>query len=334
MKTLRLQLTLAAVAVLFAACGEPASDGDAPAAPPQTAESEPAGLESGSFHATLNGFDIHYEVHGAGPGRDRPVVMTLPNSWGLTLDGLRALYRPLEARLTMVYFDPRGMGASGPVREDADRSMAAVRADFDALRRHLGLDKVHALGWSNGAMNLIYLAAEKPEILESAIFLHGSASYRPEDQQRMLDEHPELARRYGEFFGETQAADVDDAERDARLKRFVIDEWFVGLWASPEVGRIQMQAIYRDTGFSWRHMLHANGELEAGFDATALLPAIGVRSLVLAGAHDMMPPERVRELHDGLPDSRFVVLESSGHYAPLEEPVAFATAVLDFLGLS
>jgi len=62
----------------------------------------------------------------------------------------------------MVYFDPRGMGGSGPVREDGDMGMAAVRADFDALRRHLGLDRVSAIGWSNGAMNLILLAAENP----------------------------------------------------------------------------------------------------------------------------------------------------------------------------
>jgi pimeloyl-ACP methyl ester carboxylesterase len=42
--------------------------------------------------------------------------MTVPNSWGLTLEGLRAMYRPLEGHLTIVYFDPRGMGGSTPAR--------------------------------------------------------------------------------------------------------------------------------------------------------------------------------------------------------------------------
>ena len=68
--------------------------GCTPQGEPSTTEPEsPAGLENGSFTVELNGFPIHYEVHGQGP-----VLMTVPNSWGLTLAGLRALYRPLEER--------------------------------------------------------------------------------------------------------------------------------------------------------------------------------------------------------------------------------------------
>jgi proline iminopeptidase len=127
--------------------------------PEEEASMEPeTGLENGSFSAYLNGYDIHFEVHGQGP-----VLMTVPNSWGLSLEGLRALYRPLEERLTMVYFDPRGMGGSGHIQIEEDMGLAAVRADFDTLRRHLGLETTHAIGWSNGATNLILLAAEYPE---------------------------------------------------------------------------------------------------------------------------------------------------------------------------
>lgn len=94
------------------------------------------GLANGSFEAELNGFRIHYEVHGQGP-----VLMALTNSWGLSLEALRAMYRPLEERLTLVYFDPRGMGGSGPVREESDRGLGAVRADFLVLRTHLKVDR-------------------------------------------------------------------------------------------------------------------------------------------------------------------------------------------------
>src|SRR4029453_18691977 len=79
-----------------------------------------APLANGSFDATLGGRKVRYEVHGTGP-----VLMTLTNAWGLTGDGLRAMYRPLESKLTMVYFDPRGMGASAPAQTDADRGMGA-----------------------------------------------------------------------------------------------------------------------------------------------------------------------------------------------------------------
>ncbi len=317
-----------AALVGLVACAPPAEE------PTLTeAESAPAseGLENGSFYAELNGFQIHYEVHGQGP-----VVMTVPNSWGLTLDGLRALYRPLEEHLTLVYFDPRGMGDSDEAREETDMSMAAVRADFDALRQHLGLEKVHALGWSNGAFNLIHLAAERPELLKSAMFLHGTSRFTAEDQQRIVDEYPEMVEAFGVFYRETLAAEEAGAGReelDARMKTFIIEEWFPYLWGDFDQGREMLRGIYRDTGFSWRHNQYANSEIAGGFDLGEILPSIPVRSLVIAGAKDMSPPETVRLLHEGLPDSHFVVFEESAHYAPIEEPQKFQTILFEFLGV-
>ncbi|GMR23407.1 MAG: hypothetical protein BMS9Abin37_1832 [Acidobacteriota bacterium] len=82
-------------------------------------------LETGSFTAELNGFAIHYEVRGSGP-----VLMTVPNSWGLSLEGLRGLFRPLEKHLTMVYFDPRGMGDSEAAREEIAAGIPDARYEL------------------------------------------------------------------------------------------------------------------------------------------------------------------------------------------------------------
>jgi len=285
-------------------------------------------LDNGSFAAELNGFEIHYEVHGQGP-----VVMTVPNSWGLTLDGLRGLYRRLEGDLTMVYFDPRGMGGSGPVREDGDMGMAAVRADFDALRRHLGLDRVSAIGWSNGAMNLILLAAENPETIEAAVFVHGAANFDEEDLQRYAERQPVLTRRWTELDRELRSPGVSPGERTARLKAFWVGELLPASCADPAAARPLLAELFREAEFSWAHADHANREAPV-FEARGRLSEITARCLVVAGAHDSLAPEKVRELHEGLADSRFLLLEHSGHFAPVEEPEPFRAAVLDFLGVS
>src|SRR5262245_4013391 len=153
-----------------------------------------APLANGSFKTVVGGRTIHYEVHGQGP-----VLMTLPNSWGLTLDGLRGMYRPLEDALTIVYFDPRGMGGSSPAKTDEDRGMAAVREDFDALRRHLAIGKADVMGWSNGAMNLLLLATEKPDTIASAVFVHGVASFGRDDMLSFAKRFPEMTARFGAF---------------------------------------------------------------------------------------------------------------------------------------
>jgi proline iminopeptidase len=292
------------------------------------AKPSPAGeLANGSFTAELNGFRIHYEVHGRGP-----VLVALTNSWGLSLPALRALYRPLEEKLTLVYFDPRGMGGSGPVRQESDRGLAAVRADFQALRAHLELEKVAAIGWSNGAINLIWLAYEHPETLSAAIFVHGMASLTAEDSAQLEARHPELVKKYVALLAAVKKPGLSVADQNALQRRMWLEDYFPLLCADPEKGRAVVAEAFRDALLSWPHAEYANKEMPT-FDARDKLASIPVRSLVIAGAHDMLPPARVKALADGLPDARFVVFERSGHFSPLEEPAGFKDAVHDFLGV-
>jgi pimeloyl-ACP methyl ester carboxylesterase len=285
------------------------------------------GLANGSFTAELNGFRLHYEVHGQGP-----VLMALTNSWGLSLEALRAMYRPLEKKLTLVYFDPRGMGGSEPVREESDRGLAAVRADFQALRAHLRLERVNAIGWSNGAINLIWLAHEHPETLSSAIFLHGMASMTEQDNAEVEAKYPELMKKYVALLAAVKRPGLSVAEQNALQRKMWLEDYFPVLFADREKGKALVAEVFRDAQLSWPHAEYANREMPA-FDARDELAAIPVRSLVIAGAHDMLPPERVKALADGLPDARLVVFEKSGHFAPMEEPEGFETAVYGFLGV-
>ena len=311
---------LATLAVAWAA----ACTAKAPEAKPAASA---GGLANGSFTADLNGFRIHYEVHGQGP-----VLMALTNSWGLSLGALRAMYRPLEEKLTLVYFDPRGMGGSGPVREDADRGLAAVRKDFQALRAHLKLEKVNAIGWSNGAINLIWLAHERPETLSSAIFVHGMASLGPEDVKAMQAQHPELMKSYGALMAAVSKPGLTTAEQNALQRKMWLEDYFPALCADPVKGKALVARVFADAELSWPHAAYTNEELPT-FDTRGWLAAIPVRSLVIAGAHDMLPPERVKVLADELPRAEFVVFEKSGHFAPVEEPDGFKAAVYAFLGV-
>ncbi len=303
--------------------------GCAPAeTPPEIEEAEMLnGLANGSFMAQLNGFDIHYEVHGQGP-----VLMTLPNSWGLSLEGLRALYSPLEERLTMVYFDPRGMGESAPIVEESDMGMAAVRADFQALRQHLGLESVNAIGWSNGAMNLILLAAEHPETIDAAIFAHGAASYTEEDAAELATEYPDLIQKYGQFLVDVQNPELTADERTAMMRSLWLDVWFPVATGDPENAPEMFERVFGNAEFDWAYADYTN-RANPTFDARDQLALITARCLVIAGAHDTMKVEKSREIHDGLAESELMVFESSGHFSQAEEPEAFKEAVFAFLGV-
>ena len=287
-----------------------------------------APLANGSFKAEVGGRTIHYEVHGQGP-----VLMTLTNSWGLTLDGLRGLYRPLETKLTLVYFDPRGMGTSSPAKVDTDRGMAAVREDFDALRRHLKIEKANVIGWSNGAMNLLLLASEHPETIQSAIFLHGVASFGKEDAEAFAKSHPEMTAKFAEFQKGQQDKALTDEQRTARQKAFWMGEYFPFLLADPKASKPKLEEAFRGQPFPTPHTRQTNLE-SAMFDARPKLGAITARSLVLAGDKDAAPPPKVKEIADGIKGAQFRVLAKSGHFAPIEEPDVFRAWVFEFLGVA
>lgn len=298
--------------VMIAAAAGPAQAADAP-------------LQNGSFTAELNGRKVHYEVHGQGP-----VLMTLTNSWGLTGEGLRGLYRPLEERLTLVYFDPRGMGASGPATTDADRGMAAVREDFRALQKHLKIPRANVIGWSNGAMNLLLLATERPDALASAIFVHGIASFGREDMVSFGERFPDVTKRFSEFGKQMADPKLTDADRTALQKKMWMGEYFPFLLKDARLTGPRLQEAFGTQPFSHPHTRQT--DVETGdFDVRPKLAAIKVPSLVIAGAADAAPPSKVKEIADGIPGAVFKIFEQSGHFAPIEEPEAFRQAVYEFL---
>lgn len=66
--------------------------------------------------------------------------------------------------------------------------------------------------------------------------------------------------------------------------------------------------------------------------AADLLPRITVPTLIVAAGCDTFTPERCSiEMHDLIPASELLTFPDAGHTLPIEEPVALAEAIEDFL---
>jgi pimeloyl-ACP methyl ester carboxylesterase len=67
-------------------------------------------------------------------------------------------------------------------------------------------------------------------------------------------------------------------------------------------------------------------------DSTPLLPQISVPTLIVAGGEDtLISREQTEQIHRGVANSRFVVIQECGHMVNLEQPAEFQKAVLQFL---
>jgi pimeloyl-ACP methyl ester carboxylesterase len=175
------------------------------------------------------------------------------------------------------------------------------------------------------------LAAEYPETIDSAIFLHGTATFTEEDMAAVAGEHPEMMQQWQEY--QEMAADptIPDEEKTAAMRELWLQRWFPVSTADPEAAQARLEEAFRNAELNWAYAAYANKEAPV-FDALDKLPLITARSLVIAGAHDTLPVAKAEELNAGIADSELVVFESSGHFSPLEEPERFEAVVFEFLG--
>jgi pimeloyl-ACP methyl ester carboxylesterase len=181
-------------------------------------------------------------------------------------------------------------------------------------------------------MNLVYLAAENPETIDNAIFLHGAASYTEDDMNAMAQAYPEMMSAWMKFNQEMLNPDLTEDDRTKRMRELWLEEWFPLSFADRAAAFETLDRLFGEAEFSWAHADYSQ-RAHPTFDARDQLPLITARSLVIAGAHDMMPVSKGEELAAGIQNAEFVVFESSGHYAPVEEPDAFEELVFSFLGV-
>ena len=71
-----------------------------------------------------------------------------------------------------------------------------------------------------------------------------------------------------------------------------------------------------------------------GYDLLPKLAQLRIPTLVVHGAHDIIPVEVSERIARAVPDSRLVTLKHCGHFSYLECPDAVHTAVGDFLASS
>lgn len=307
-------------AVAFAACTPAENENE------QTKPEEKAGLENGEFDLDHEGRNIHYRVHGKGPE-----VMVLTNSWGITTNGLRNVFKCMEDDFTMIYYDSRGMGGSSPITVAEDMSIKAVRDDFEIVRKHLGLEKVILMGWSNGAMNATPFLLEHPGSVSKAIMMHGGFYVDPADMHTMGERYPELVADFMKYMAVISDQEKTDEAKELYHSEFMLNNMFPEIFKDKEAGKELTRELFGEAKFSFKHNGYCQNVDLATFDMRDSLGEINVPVLVIAGTHDMIPPERLEAGAKAMANATYVLFEESAHFAMLEETEKFMKTIKEFL---
>lgn len=273
--------------------------------------------------------DIYYELCGNPDGK--PVMVLHGGPGGGSYPTLRRFHDPSKWKI--ILHDQRGAGKSKPHCELKDNNTAALVEDVEALRKYLGLGKVHVFGGSWGSTLGVAYAEKYPQNVESLVlrgvflgsqaeidhFYHGGViTHFPDQYEKLEAMIPEPRRKH---FPKQLFVLLRDG--DAETKRRIA----VG-WASYEIrissinGSDEKVAEYFKTWDPYDFSLienyyMANGcfvkdeELLANAGKLADIPTI-----IVQGRFDVVcPPITAWKLHKKLPKSRLVIVENGAHSA-------------------
>ncbi|GAA5534367.1 alpha/beta hydrolase [Deinococcus aluminii] len=290
----------------------------------------------------LNGADLYFEVTGPEDAPEAPIVF-LHGGPGYNSYSFRELFGERLAGRRVVYLDQRGSGRSGPLSETEQGGdtldLDTLVADVEALREHLGVERVVPLGHGFGALVALEYARRHPERTARVIVVNPWVHF------------PELALTLLREASAMRGVPLDDPAEAVRAR--------TPEGQYPPVGEARVEAAFnllnardllnalhfRDSASRMRlEFTDAEGQLTGGgevqealvnqglweFEYPPFLPELRRPLFVIAGVHDRSSyPEQVEWLAD-LGGADVTVLDA-GHYPWLDDEDAFAEALEEAL---
>jgi proline-specific peptidase len=262
------------------------------------------------------------------PGSD-PLVC-LHGGPGSTHHYFAPLERLAEQGRRVVVYDQLGCGRSDRPT-DVDWSVQVFLDELAALRRHLGLDRIHLLGTSWGGMLALEHALSGFGGLTSLVLSSTLASAEEwvTEVKLLRDELPDHVLSV--LDRHERAGTTEDAEYERAIAVFDERHFYRGPNPRPELERM-MPERGRET---YRAMWGPNewtvtGAL-SGWDVRPRLHELDLPALVIRGRYDLSTESVSQTLVHGLPNAREVVFEQSSHTPVLEETERYLDVVGSFL---
>ncbi len=263
---------------------------------------------------TINGYKMHYEVHGQGD-----VLVMIHGGLGggegsaAMVDNFAASY---SDRFQIIFYDRRAAGRSETPADGY--SMGNQVEDLRALLQRLGVSRAHVLGSSGGGPIALGMALDHPDMVDTLLLINTmSYASQPERdaRQKELDNLRSNEAAHGKEGSVERALEFrnpgmreNDPNRFQRLRDTNLEK-FSGMKAS-------IQA-YLDIGESIENRL-----------ATIKMPTL----IVHGDADDRIPVDCARTLHEKISGSKLHIIPGAVHGLTSNEAPKLQELMSDSLG--
>ena len=274
--------------------------------------------------ASYDGAELGYRELGDGP----PLVC-LPGGPGRAAEYLGDL-GGLDTSRRLILLDPRGVGLSDDPADPATFRVDRLVSDVEALRAHLGLERMDLLAHSAGAnLATLYAAAYPERIARLVLVTPGLGVIAVSGDQKEFN--AALAPRSAEpWYPEARAALEKILTGDLSMEAFRVSRpLYYGHW--DDAAR-----AHATVGVAARHMAAREGyvagiALDPPATRAALKRMTAPVLLYVGEADPMVTPAMARNAAQLFNDARVVVQPGAGHFPWIDEPSAFAASIGSFL---
>lgn len=276
----------------------------------------------------VDGHRVWYRRTGCGPGLPLLLLHGGPGAGHDYLEPLEGLARGRE----VIFFDQLGCGRSDRPDDPSLWLMERSVREVGAVRRHLGLERIHLLGQSWGGWLGIEYMLSQPRGIAGLVLASTSASI------------PQFVAEAGALKASLPAPMVSVMARCEAA----------GLWNDSEYLEAVMEFYRRHLcrTLPWPDCMQRtvrnlegnqvyavmNGPNEfvvignlKDWDRTGRLGEIRVPTLITVGAHDELTPACAETMRAGIAGSRVELFEHSSHTAHIEETERYLEVVEAFL---
>ena len=273
-----------------------------------------------------------------GPGRvwfestgDGPTILLLHGGPGAPSDYLVPLMELETDGYRVVRYDQLGSRRSDKPDDPTLWNVPRFVEEVETVRRELGLGQIHLIGQSWGSILALEYAIHHQHNLRSLVLYSGAAStiecIEGMNSLRALlpAESVEALNRH-EATGETSHPEYLAAIAELYRRHLCRIEPYPPLMQ--ESMDNMAHPVY--TTMWGPNEFTCTGNL-MDWERRDRLSEIEVPALILCGRHDEVVPACSETMHNGIPESEWVIFENSSHSAHFEEPDVFFRVLRGFL---
>jgi L-proline amide hydrolase len=283
----------------------------------------------------FKGYRTWHKIVGAREEAGKLPLLLLHGGPGACHDYLWSLAAMAQTGRRVVFYDQIGCGLSHI--DESKPEMWTVDLyceEIDAVRKALGLERLHLLGQSWGGMLAMEYLIRQPRGVASATIASSPASMIQwvEEANRLREQLPPEVNAV--LLKHEAAGTAESPEYQSAMMEFYnrhvcrvvpnpdyVQRTFAKLAEHPEV-------YHTMNGPS---EFHVTGTLK-NWDITGELPKINVPTLVTSGRHDEATPLIARTVNEGIRGSEWILFENSSHMAHVEEAEPYMRVLERFIG--